>query len=617
MRTEIEVLDDVTINKIAAGEVVEAPFSVVKELIENSIDAKASVITLEIKDGGKKHIRITDNGTGIKEEYVEKAFLRHSTSKINNINDLTHIASLGFRGEALASIAAVSQLEIITRTKDREHGVQLELEGGRIKLSKKVGCPIGTTVIIKNLFFNTPARLKFMKTNQAETIKISEIVMRLALSNPSISFQYVNNNNIMFTTPGDSQLSKVILSVFDKETYKNLIPLNSNSIDLTLDGFIGQPNFVRGNRNLQILFVNGRYVKSKIISKAIAEAYKEKIVINKYPICILNLSLDPSIIDINVHPAKTEVKFEEDEKIYEFIFNAIRTALAFGVTIPKLEIRKPTENKYMAIDNNTTTSIADNYNKTDIKTDYLNKNIEVNEERESYYQIPEISIVELINDENEKLQLEFGIGKDIKEEEIIQSSFLTNLLDQYKIIGQIFNTYIVLEKEDGIFLIDQHAAHERLLFNKFTNEIQTSTIASQRLLEPQVLELSNEDYLSLFANISIFNKLGFSIDDFGINTVIIREVPLVLGRPRNFSFMYEILDEIRNNNIVEDFFEEVIIKRSCKEAVKAKDRLDLYEIKKLVEELYTLTPPLTCPHGRPIILTMSKYEIEKHFKRIQ
>jgi len=336
MNKEINILDDLTINKIAAGEVVESPYSVVKELIENAIDAGASTITLEIRDGGKKYIRITDNGVGIKEEYVEKAFMRHSTSKITNIDDLNNISSLGFRGEALASIAAVSQVEIITRPEEQQYGMLMEIVGGKTEVIRMIGCPIGTTIIIKNLFFNTPARLKFMKSNNAETMKITEIITRLSLSNPSISFKYINNNNIMFTTPGDNTLSQAILSVFDKDTFKNLVLLEQNDLGMNLQGYIGQPNFVRGNRNLQIIYVNGRYVKNKLISKAIEEAYKEKIIINKHPICILNLNIDPSIIDINVHPAKIEVKFEKEELIYEFIYRSIISTLERNTTIPKL-----------------------------------------------------------------------------------------------------------------------------------------------------------------------------------------------------------------------------------------------------------------------------------------
>ncbi|MBU5677496.1 DNA mismatch repair endonuclease MutL [Alkaliphilus sp. MSJ-5] len=616
MNRKIDILDDLTINKIAAGEVVEAPYSVVKELVENAIDAGASTITLEIKDGGKKYIRITDNGAGIKEEYVEKAFMRHSTSKITNIDDLNNINSLGFRGEALASIAAVSQAEMITRPDEQQYGILIEITGGKTEIIRKVGCPVGTTIIIKNLFFNTPARLKFMKSNNAETMKITEIIIRLSLSNPGIAFKYINNNNIMFTTPGNNILSQAILSVFDKDTFKNLISLEQNELNMKLHGYIGQPSFVRGNRNLQIIYVNGRYVKNKLISKAIEEAYKEKIIINKHPVCILNLNIDPSLIDVNVHPAKTEVKFEAEEQIYDFIYKSIISALQQNTTIPNLIAVKSKPENYIDIRQNFVPVTPVEYQKQKNISENASaiKNVLINETQGKYIQDSNTGeISQFIDDKNNEEQLQINS----LEEDIVQFSFLNTLLDQYKIVGQIFNTYIVLEKDQSMYLIDQHAAHERLLYNKFLEEIKNEKVVSQRLIESKVLELSSEDYMLLSNNMSIFRKLGFEMEDFGINAIIIRQVPMILGKPQNFSFIYEILDEVRNNNNIDDYFEDTIIKRACKEAIKAKDRLDYSEIKKLIDEIYTLTPPLTCPHGRPIILTMGKYEIEKHFKRIQ
>lgn len=584
MNKKIEMLDNLTINKIAAGEMIESPHSVVKELIENSIDADASIITLEIKEGGKKYIRVTDNGIGIDEEYVEQAFMRHSTSKITNIDDLNSILSLGFRGEALASIAAVSQVEMITRTADQAHGVMIEIVGGKIEAAKKVGCPVGTTVIVKNLFFNTPARLKFMKSNSAETMKISKIITLLSLSNPGITFKYINNNEIIFTTPGNSILSQTILSVLDKDTFKNLIFLEEKGPDMKLSGYISQPNFVRGNRNLQIIYVNGRYIKNKSISETIGEAYKEKVIINRYPVCILNLDIDPSETDINVHPSKTEIKFEREGQVQKFIYKSIVETLEKDSVIPKLQI---TEHKCREeqISEPMPISSAETGNPEEI--------------------VEDMSITEdaMIN--------------EIDEDYTKQSSFLDTLPSQYKIIGQIFNTYIILEKEQSIYLIDQHAAHERLLYNRFLKEIEDESVVSQKLVEAKVLELSNEDYILLSDNMDLFIKLGFHMEDFGINAIIIREVPMALGKPQDFSFIYEILDEMRGNDNIAGHFEDTIAKKACKKAIKARDKLDHYEIKQLVEELHTLVPPLTCPHGRPIILTMRQYDIEKHFKRIQ
>lgn len=615
MNKKIKILDDLTINKIAAGEVIESPHSVIKELIENSIDAGASIIISEIKEGGKKYIRVTDNGLGIDEKDVEQAFMQHSTSKITDINDLNNISSLGFRGEALASIAAVSQVEMITRTKDQKYGILIEITGGKIETIKKVGCPVGTTIIVKNLFFNTPARLKFMKSNSTETTKISKIITRLSLSNPGISFKYISNNDIIFTTPGDNMLSHAILSVFDKDTFGGLIFLDEEESNMKLWGYISQPSLVRGNRNLQIIYINGRYVRNELISKTIEKAYKEKIVINKHPVCILNLSVDPSEIDVNVHPSKIEVKFEKEKEIQEFIYKSIVKILKENAIMPKLSIIEQGYQENRKLDSLPISLIETNDLK-DIENDNkVTENTSINEIHENYTENFDIKTIDrFIDKQNENKEKQTEIDNTYKD--VIQSSFLDTLLNQYKITGQIFNTYIILEKEESIYLIDQHAAHEKLLYNKFLEEIKNEKVISQGLIEPKVLELSNEDYVLLSDNMNLFVKLGFHIEDFGTNTVLIREVPMILGKPQDFSFIYEILDETRNNDIA-DHFKNTIIERACKKAIKAKDKLDYYEIKQLIEELRTLTPPLTCPHGRPIILTMSRYDIEKHFKRIQ
>ncbi|MFW5648348.1 MAG: DNA mismatch repair endonuclease MutL [Candidatus Alkaliphilus sp. MAG34] len=601
MNRKIEILNDLTINKIAAGEVIEAPHSVVKELVENSIDAGASMVTLEIKEGGKKYIRVTDNGIGIGEEYVERAFMRHSTSKITDIGDLSNIDSLGFRGEALASIAAVSRIKMITRTKNQDYGILLEVMGGVIKTREKTGCPTGTTVIVENLFFNTPARLKFMKSNSAETAEVSKIIARLSLSNPGISFGYINNNNAIFTTPGNSMLSQAIVSVFDKDTFKNLIPLESNESNIKLWGYIGQPNFVRGNRNLQIIYVNGRYVKSRLISKVVEEAYKEKVVINKHPVCVLNLDVDPSEIDVNVHPSKVEIKFEKEEQVQKFVYKSIAKALEENTIMPKLFPR-----------------VLQGFNNSGgiEKKGNVAGDILINEACDNYVQKSNVAEKGQFVDKQDR-DNENWVQVSDTYEDTVQSSFLDTLLDQYKIIGQIFDTYIILEKGQSFYLIDQHAAHERLIYNKFLEEIKNEKVISQRLVQPKILELSNEDYILLSENMGSFIKMGFHIEEFGMNSVIIRETPMILGKPRDFSFIYEILDETRDDSNVAGYFEDAIIKKACRKAIKANDKLDYCEMKQLVEELHTLTPPLTCPHGRPIILVMRQYDIEKHFKRIQ
>ncbi|MBM7613843.1 DNA mismatch repair endonuclease MutL [Alkaliphilus hydrothermalis] len=726
----IRVLDELTINKIAAGEVVEGPFSVVKELVENSIDAKSTSIVLEIKEGGKKLIRITDNGIGIPESQVETAFLRHATSKITQLEDLESILSLGFRGEALASIASVAQVEMITRPADQPHGINIEVAGGKILHKKQVGCPTGTTIMVKNIFFNTPARMKFMKSTGGETTKISEIITRLALSKPDVSFKYINNNNIMFTTPGNGDLSQVILSVFDRTTFKNLIPIRGEMEAVKIDGFISQPSYARGNRSYEITFINGRFVKNKLIFQAIENAYKERLPINKYPVCMLSLEIDPKTIDVNVHPTKTEVKFHNEDAVYQEIYRGVKTALDKRMLIPKLEIKtlpkatapstynitepsksleqfkpqlfhgskgsvktkdsdkSPEISKATDVLNATwrakgqpKTSISNNLEENPKDRDGLKKTFnETQNNRKNYSSMNDRkdSILDSSNSSRENNASETPIDismlkeyshptedkttsiadtntyqagdsnvqnqgqallseksnpsileqlvmeeeqsimpTEVAEDEEIQESFLASLLNHQKIIGQLFNTYIILEKDSSMYLIDQHAAHERLVYNRLMKEYLEEKIVSQQLLQPEVIQLSAEDFDVFYQHIEDFNRLGFDIEDFGQNSIIIRGVPMVLGIPRDFNFLIETIDDIKNGYDRKIPFQEKVIQKSCKEAIRGKDQLDQREIDELLRELRKLEPPLTCPHGRPIVLSLTQYEIEKYFKRIQ
>ncbi len=671
----IRVLDELTINKIAAGEVVEGPFSVVKELVENAIDAKSDSIILEIKEGGKKYIRITDNGVGIPETEVETAFLRHATSKITKLEDLESIYSLGFRGEALASIASVSQVEIITKPKDQPYGISMEIAGGKVLNKKQVGCPTGTTIIVKNMFFNTPARMKFMKSTGGETSKISEIITRLALSKPHVAFKYINNNNIMFTTAGNNDLSQVILSVLDRTTYKSLIPVRSQLNVLTIEGFISQPSYARGNRSYEIVFINGRYVKNKLIFQAIENAYKERLPINKYPVCILSVDLDPKTIDVNVHPTKTEVKFHDEEGVYQAVYRTISEILTKRMLIPKLGIterivEKATKIEEVEVGNQDKTSNKINVELTpsSIEVKPTPSSIEVKpipatiESSESSIEVVSPKSISAKETPNESLQQKFenkasyitdnkinnktsnlkaysppkettipqslleqlvmeeektAMPITVNEVEEIQETFLSSLLTNQKVIGQLFNTYILIEKDASMYLIDQHAAHERLVYNRIMREFQEEKVVIQQLLNPQVIELSTEDYGVLTQHITNFNAIGFEIEDFGQNTVIIRGVPLVLGIPREYNFLLETIDELKNGYNRQVPFQEKLIQKACKEAIKGKEHLNTKEIENLLMELKQLEPPLTCPHGRPIVLSLSKYEIEKYFKRIQ
>ncbi|QUH27332.1 DNA mismatch repair endonuclease MutL [Serpentinicella alkaliphila] len=616
----IHVLDDNVINQIAAGEVVEGPYSVVKELIENAIDAKADSIVVEIKEGGKKFIRISDNGIGINEHEVEQAFMRHTTSKITKINDLDTLITLGFRGEALASIASVSQVEIITKTKDQQHGILLEITGGRIVNRKVVGCPTGTTIIIKNLFFNTPARFKFMKSTQVETSKISEIISRLAISKTDIAFKYINNNNIMFTTSGKGIVRDAIINVFGKEIAKNLIEVDESNKEYEIKGYISQPEHTRGNRNYEIIFVNNRFVKSKIIFSAIEDAYKGSVVINRFPICFLYLNINPSLIDINVHPAKTEIKVFDEQAIYDFIYDAIKKSLTKESTVSDFKINlkdyvKDNSNDYLS-DKKTNSTMTNIFPKTELKPITVDKTVETN----GFGRSNDI-IAQETNDIDE-IKNFFNLVKNQesvveKEEAITQNSFIYDVLQDYKIIGQIFNTYIMIEKENSIYLIDQHAAHERLIYNELREQFESRRVVSQQLLTPEVLEFSNEESIIIDKYLEKFKVLGFDIEGFGQNSYIIRAIPIVMDQIKNFKFIYDLIDTIDINKTNDGIFEETLIKKSCKAAIKAMDKLSTIEIQKLISDLSKLEPPLTCPHGRPVLLTLSKYDIEKNFKRVQ
>ncbi|SDK49118.1 DNA mismatch repair endonuclease MutL [Natronincola ferrireducens] len=615
MINKIKMLNDLTINKIAAGEVVEAPYSVIKELTENAIDANSTNITVEIKEGGQKLIRVSDNGDGIYEEDVEAAFMRHATSKIIDLEDLNTILTLGFRGEALASIASVSQIEITTKPRNQSYGIYLEIEGGVVINKKQVGCSNGTTITVKNLFFNTPARFKFMKSPQAEATKISELITRLALSQAKIGFKYINNNNIMFTTSGDGHLKEAILSILDKDLFKSLIPIHNQKEPIKLQGYIGQPTYARGNRNYEIVFVNGRYIKSKLVYKAIEDGYKEKLPINKFPVCIMNIEISPQLIDVNIHPMKTEIKFHNQQMVYDLIYNTIRNTLVENTTVPFFSLsNRDKKNHHNPVNMPFSPNLQENkstYN-THNNNEFTNKTESNQLFFEGYREQIDNNIF-INNDMSENVI----INEDHIQTEVTQENFLSSLLYNHKVIGQLFNTYIIVEKDCSMILIDQHAAHERIVYNQMLQDFKNNKVVTQRLLTPKVLELSPEDFLLAMENVNKFNSLGFGIEVFGHNTIIIREVPLIMGTPRNFDFFIDILDDFKNEKNHESYFYEKIIRKSCREAIKAMDKLNLQEINALIKDLCKVQPPLTCPHGRPIVLALSKYEIEKNFKRVQ
>ncbi|WP_099192035.1 DNA mismatch repair endonuclease MutL [Tepidibacter mesophilus] len=675
MIKEINLLDEYTINKIAAGEVVERPSSVVKELVENSIDAGSSKITVEISNGGKELIRITDNGHGIPKSQVEKSFLRHATSKISEIDDLYSLDSLGFRGEALASIASIARVELITRTIEDTVGVKVCIEGGVIKNKEPIGTSIGTTIIVKDLFFNTPARKKFLKSSTSENINITDMINKLCIGNPDIQFKYINNNRIMLTSPGDSNLKNTVRSIYGKNISDNLKSIEIETDFLKLKGYIGNNTIYRNNKTLQHIYINGRYVKSKLILAAIYEAYKGILPINKHSICFLNLSIDAQKIDVNVHPNKLEIKFEDDQRIFNLIKIKINELLLGTNLIPKYvpnnqEIKKEDTENIISIDD----LIIDinkekidlmkvNQNETQIKIDSVkHKNIDssakhknIDSELEKSYMsdldsslhkvnlsnntfeednvdfktnICEVNYKkELIEKENNhfsksntketiNFDVEFDVEKVKESNEEIYNEYKGEKLKDLNIVGTIFNTYIICQSKESIFLIDQHAAHERVVYEEYLTKFKTENISSQILLKPMIMELCNKDMLIIEDKLDIFMKFGFEVELFGDNSIIVRSVPNVFGLPESENFILDIIDNIDKlfNNY--DFKKEQIASMACKSAIKANDRIENIEINTLIEKLKRCNNSYTCPHGRPIIVEMTKKEIEKMFKRI-
>ncbi len=627
---KIRLLDNNTINKIAAGEVVERPSSVVKELCENSIDAQASAITIEIRDGGTSFIRISDNGKGIEKDFVETAFLRHATSKIEDIADLDNIYSLGFRGEALASIASVSIVEIVTKPHNQETGFKVEISGGNITYSGDYASTEGTSISVKNLFYNVPARRNFLKKATVESSYISDIVNKIALAHPEISIKYINNGNVMLHTSGNNDLRTAVFHVYSKEMSLKMIDINYSQRDFKISGLLGKPEIARGNRSYENLFINGRFVKNETVSQAIEDAYKTRLMGGKFPVFVINLYLNANVVDVNVHPTKLEVRFRDEDAIYDFVYNAVFQVLKDEVLIPQSNLEgKPSpqvmdfikqdislkENSVQQVFNNEVlssenskvsyTKPSSNFNelkelyKSKVLSDEVNggKNV-LKEKTLSYIPMPEVK-QEIMTAENKEEKREL---------------FFNN----YKITGQIFSTYWIIEQGSSIFLIDQHAAHERILYEEMYNTFSEEKIVSQRLLQPLMLNLTEYEKELLKENMSIIEKCGFEIENFGNINYAITSMPYIFKNPENLSFFNEILDALDSNSIKNAYDTRLntVATMACKAAVKANDKLDFQEAVSIIEKLLKLENPFSCPHGRPTIIELTKYEIEKKFKRI-
>ena len=622
---EIQLLDEATIEKIAAGEVVERPSSVVKELVENAIDAKASSITVEIKEGGTTFLRITDNGCGIEKEQVRLAFLRHSTSKIRSLEDLLSVKSLGFRGEALASISAVSQVELITKTRGALTGVRYVVEGSKEKLYEEIGAPEGTTFLVRNLFFNTPVRRKFLKSAQTEGGYIATLVEHLALSHPEISFQLIVNNQPKLHTSGNCNEKDMIYHIYGKEIASNLIPVDEECEGIHIKGFLGKPVISRGNRNFENYYINDRYMKSNVIAKAIEEAYRPYLMNHQYPFCVLHIAIDEELVDVNVHPTKMEVRFSDGPKLYEILCRILRDAIAKKDLIPSVtpgtEIKKPKEspverspqpfeqNRIRQIREVRAVVRADSpYEKKYAPRPIEPVQYEPNRpnEAETVAKAPKVS--EAVNTYETKQKTSYE-----------QLSFLDHVRRKdIRIIGQLFDTYWLVECEKELFIIDQHAAHEKVLFERNMAKFKKQEFTSQQLSPPVIISLTLEEQQKVRANQEMLEKLGFSISDFGGNEIALCALPDNLYGLDGKQLFMDLLDEIDDASrpMTEELVWDRVATASCKAAVKGNNRLSRAEIEELLQELLNLEQPYHCPHGRPTMISMSQTEIERKFKRI-
>lgn len=635
----IVLLDENTINKIAAGEVVDRPSSIVKELVENAIDANAKNITVEIKNGGISYIKINDDGDGFKQDDVEIAFERHATSKIRQESDILKIRSMGFRGEALASIAAISKILVVTRNKDEDIGTKLDIEAGNILLKERTASNKGTTIYIKDIFYNTPARFKFLKKDYTEAGYIEDVLIRMSLSNPHITFKYINNGKVIISTKGDGKLDSVIYTIFGKDVYSNILNVNYTYKDMNVVGAVGLPQISRSTRNNEFTYINSRFVKDNILRSSIEKAYTEKLSINKFPFAIININISPENIDVNVHPAKLEVKFENEKDVFEAVYFAVKNVLEnsnkerspFSIASKELnEAKKIYEHPY----------------KYDIDENKMNVIKDLEEENVSEKQN---EILNAISDEINQIKVEGNIPLNINKEkniinELEKQSYVQNMLNvntfeenivkdtyikdeiqlyekndlTYKYVGQVFDTYIIIQIKDKMYIIDQHAAHERLLYEKFKENFHSKTKETQMLMIPILIELKNNECELVSNNIEYFENSGFILEKFSNNSYKISGVPNIADLDIDYKSMFlDIIDELMGSNKTEYKDKEFrfLATLACKAAVKGNMNLTKEEHIKLLDEMLKLENPFTCPHGRPTAYEITKYEIERKFGR--
>ena len=613
--SKIQLLDNATIDKIAAGEVVERPSSVVKELVENAIDAGATAVTVEIKDGGISFIRVTDNGNGIPSSQVKDAFLRHATSKIRTVEDLNTIQSLGFRGEALSSISAVAQVEIMTKQKESLMGVHYCLEGGIEKDFSQVGVPDGTTILVKNLFFNTPARRKFLKTATTEGGYIADLCEHLAMSKPEIAFRFISNNQVKFHTSGNGNIREIIYRIFGKDFINEIVPIEKVGDGIEIHGFLGKPTLNRSNRNFETCFINGRFVKSTFLYKAIEEGYRAYLMQHKFPFAVLYFTMDTEKVDVNVHPTKMDIRITDSQIYYDFIVEAISSTLQHQEMIPDMEqvesLQKPSKPESIPKSSLPETFEQKRMENTKVKEDfsYITNRL-FGETTDSLQLTKEIQTSEPENKgpANTFTQMNFFEEKIIKQEN----------KDKFEILGQVFQTYWIVRFEDKLLFVDQHAAHEKIKYENLLSSFHTGEIVTQSLQPPLVLHLTQKEETALNEYHEYFENLGFVWEDFGSHSIAMREMPLELYGKSEKRFFEDILDELVENGCkgTPDVIQEKIASMACKSAVKGNQSMNHAEMKELLVQLFTLDNPYHCPHGRPTIISMNKADLEKKFKRI-
>ncbi len=656
--TAIQILDSATIDKIAAGEVVERPSSVVKELVENALDACADAITVEIKEGGITFIRVTDNGSGIDSSQIRNAFMRHATSKIRSAEDLTHVVSLGFRGEALSSICAVAQVELITKTKDNLTGVRYVCEGAVEKECSEIGAPTGTTVLVKNLFFNTPVRRKFLKQPMTEGGYIIDLMEHMALSRPDTAFKLMVNGQVKFHTSGNGSLKEVIYRIYGKETASQLLPFEKETKGIKVEGYLGKPILNRSNRNFENYYINGRYIKSSLIAKALEDGYSNYLMQHKFPFTVLHFTIDTEMVDVNVHPTKMDVRFTGGNYLYDFVASSVAAALQQREMIPeallseekeeetqKIKVPEPfeqqrtrqfqvmEEQRYEAVRSPSRDIFIREAAEESLKAMADN----TSSDDDFFVQIPA-----RVADSTPTLRTEMPVEpaapgtampanagqaeqapavktEPPKQLDLFDEKMLTKEnRPRYRILGQIFDTYWLIAFTDKLFIVDQHAAHEKVKYERLMKHYHEKDIVTQTLNPPIVVTLSAKEEATFLSCKDVFAGLGFEIEDFGGREYALRGVPVDLYGQEEKALFLSVLDEMSEGPLHKDLtvVEEKLATMACKSAVKGNHSFSFAEMEALIDELLTLDNPYNCPHGRPTIISMSKYEIEKKFKRI-